>query len=429
MADLRPYSGQGKLRYWCQKVLPAVYDDALSYYELLNKVVEYLNTVIGDLDNVEFNVTTLSDALTQFAAEVQERFDGFDAEVEDIVDQMILDGDFDQILSGLMNTFVAEDFSTTKYYDLFDYCIYDGKLYKCMNPTGSYGEWVAAYWRETNVCHDIAMLMNRVFALNAGEVLYDESETYDNGTVGAGIQDAKDTANSKLPLTGGILNGTLSIESAGLHSGTAPSSETYGKRVYFYDEGRVEALGYVAPWFDDDTDNSQFIRFAAARKINNYYQNNILGLGVDSSGNKIVYLSSPEAWLSALGLFEATITTTVNDVLDTSTLNSSFTVNSVKLATLGRIAMVYITFNMKADATPISSESAKTAICSLKSSICPLMRASATVETSASKAYPTKAYINQSGAIDVVGKVDAGQSVQISSIFLTPITREIVLNP
>lgn len=39
------------LRYWVQKVLPLVYDDSLSYYELLNKVVNKLNEVI-DTDNV-----------------------------------------------------------------------------------------------------------------------------------------------------------------------------------------------------------------------------------------------------------------------------------------------------------------------------------------------------------------------------------------
>ena len=33
------YSGQGAFRYWCQTVLPITYDDSLSYYELLNKVV------------------------------------------------------------------------------------------------------------------------------------------------------------------------------------------------------------------------------------------------------------------------------------------------------------------------------------------------------------------------------------------------------
>jgi len=35
-------------RFWCQKVLPAVYDDSLSYYELLNKVIWYINHIIED---------------------------------------------------------------------------------------------------------------------------------------------------------------------------------------------------------------------------------------------------------------------------------------------------------------------------------------------------------------------------------------------
>lgn len=33
-------------RFWCQKVLPLVYDESLSYYELLCKVVDYLNKLI-----------------------------------------------------------------------------------------------------------------------------------------------------------------------------------------------------------------------------------------------------------------------------------------------------------------------------------------------------------------------------------------------
>lgn len=60
-------------KYWCQKVLPAVYDDSLSYYELLCKVVKYLNDAIAEL-NVH------SDAITElqelYAALVDE-FDQF----------------------------------------------------------------------------------------------------------------------------------------------------------------------------------------------------------------------------------------------------------------------------------------------------------------------------------------------------------------
>lgn len=33
-------------RFWCQKVLPLVYDNSLSYYEVLCKVVKYINGLI-----------------------------------------------------------------------------------------------------------------------------------------------------------------------------------------------------------------------------------------------------------------------------------------------------------------------------------------------------------------------------------------------
>lgn len=40
-------------KFWCQKVLPLVYDDSISYYEVLCKVVDYINDLI-DTDNEIF---------------------------------------------------------------------------------------------------------------------------------------------------------------------------------------------------------------------------------------------------------------------------------------------------------------------------------------------------------------------------------------
>lgn len=37
-----------KLRFWCQKVLPLVYDDSLSYYEVLCKIANTLNILIDN---------------------------------------------------------------------------------------------------------------------------------------------------------------------------------------------------------------------------------------------------------------------------------------------------------------------------------------------------------------------------------------------
>ena len=40
--------GLKHFKFWCQKVLRLVYDDSLSYYEVLCKVVEYINKIIDD---------------------------------------------------------------------------------------------------------------------------------------------------------------------------------------------------------------------------------------------------------------------------------------------------------------------------------------------------------------------------------------------
>lgn len=57
------YNRTEKLRFWCQKVLPIVYDDSLSYYELLNKVVVYLNSTIEDVQSVIDEMTTLEQSV------------------------------------------------------------------------------------------------------------------------------------------------------------------------------------------------------------------------------------------------------------------------------------------------------------------------------------------------------------------------------
>ena len=42
-----------KLRYWCVKILPLVYDNSLSYYETLCKVTQKLNEVIENYNTID----------------------------------------------------------------------------------------------------------------------------------------------------------------------------------------------------------------------------------------------------------------------------------------------------------------------------------------------------------------------------------------
>ena len=40
-----------KIKFWCQKILPLVYDDSLSYYELLCKIVNAINEIIESIND------------------------------------------------------------------------------------------------------------------------------------------------------------------------------------------------------------------------------------------------------------------------------------------------------------------------------------------------------------------------------------------
>ena len=57
-------------RFWCQHVLPLVYDDSLSYMELLCKVVEQLNTVIDGHNQLTDDVAQLTSAVNELEEHV-----------------------------------------------------------------------------------------------------------------------------------------------------------------------------------------------------------------------------------------------------------------------------------------------------------------------------------------------------------------------
>jgi hypothetical protein len=66
-------AGLSRFRFWCQKVLPAVYDDSLTYYELLCKVIHKLNELI-EKDNEQSEVINV---LIKELEELRGLFDKF----------------------------------------------------------------------------------------------------------------------------------------------------------------------------------------------------------------------------------------------------------------------------------------------------------------------------------------------------------------
>ena len=54
-----------RLRFWCFKVLPLVYDDSLSYYEVLCKIKEKLNEMIDSLAELPETLKEIEAAIAQ----------------------------------------------------------------------------------------------------------------------------------------------------------------------------------------------------------------------------------------------------------------------------------------------------------------------------------------------------------------------------
>ena len=68
------YKNLTEFRFWCFKVLPLVYDDELSYYEVICKCVDYINNLIENDKAISNDVEQLKQEMKQ----VQEWIDNYD---------------------------------------------------------------------------------------------------------------------------------------------------------------------------------------------------------------------------------------------------------------------------------------------------------------------------------------------------------------
>lgn len=107
---LKGYSDIKPFRFWCQKVLPLVYDDSLSYYELLCKVVDYINNIIDDLSATEDNVASLLDAYNQLQDYVNNYFTNLDVqeEINNKLDSLVEDGTLTELIGNYIDPRIAE---------------------------------------------------------------------------------------------------------------------------------------------------------------------------------------------------------------------------------------------------------------------------------------------------------------------------------
>ena len=108
----KSYAGQTPFRFWCQTVLPLVYEESLSYYELLCKVVNYLNNLLKDLNGVADNVLELNKGYEQLVNYINNYFENLNVqeEINNKLDEMAEDG----TLTNLFSSYMLKKFDTAE---------------------------------------------------------------------------------------------------------------------------------------------------------------------------------------------------------------------------------------------------------------------------------------------------------------------------
>lgn len=114
--DMKPYSEPTKFRYWVQSTLPMVYDDGLTYYELLSKVIAYINNLIEDNKTMIDNIDEVYEAFNNLQDYVNNYFDNLD--LDPIIDQKV-DEEITQLMTDGRMLALIEQLIITSYVPQF----------------------------------------------------------------------------------------------------------------------------------------------------------------------------------------------------------------------------------------------------------------------------------------------------------------------
>ena len=139
-----PHKFVRPFHFWCQKVLPLVFDDSLSYYEVLAKMRDYLNSAIEEISSIGGEFEGVKTQLTQLKTYVDEYFEKLDVNqaISDKLDDMVETGEMDAVITPIFAAYanplfaasVADMIATN-----FAYANYENnKIYAFNQSTGLY---------------------------------------------------------------------------------------------------------------------------------------------------------------------------------------------------------------------------------------------------------------------------------------------------
>lgn len=145
-------------RYHCQKTLPLVYDDSLSYYELLCKVIQRLNDMINDVNVNSDKIETLRlkhEALVKYTLDYFKNLN-VQKEIDNKLDRMAESGELESIFAGALN---KPENQTRAYPRLWKMCA-DTSTYENVDGVQIKTEWAAQCMAYIEVPNENAIQIN-----------------------------------------------------------------------------------------------------------------------------------------------------------------------------------------------------------------------------------------------------------------------------
>lgn len=109
------YSRLCNFRFWCQKVLPLVYDDSLSYYEVLCKLADGFQKLLELEEQNSADIDSLQDAMKAVQEELENITSGNYAGLMQIISNAIKNVWFGLTDSGYFVAYVPESWSDIEF--------------------------------------------------------------------------------------------------------------------------------------------------------------------------------------------------------------------------------------------------------------------------------------------------------------------------
>ena len=130
-----------RVRFITHEVLPLVYDDSISYYEFLCKVLDKLNEVI-DSDSAQNDaLELLNQEIEDWESDTDQKYDEFVAQVDDQIEDFISQ--------------MVEEYNSQSSYYVGDYVYYENKIYRCIQQISTPETFDPLKWLNVVLADDL----------------------------------------------------------------------------------------------------------------------------------------------------------------------------------------------------------------------------------------------------------------------------------